>query len=255
MSVHSDDGDRSCDESAGGGDGWRRRLRTALRGAPTPVFALADTNLPAATVWAGSRIWVDTLRTAGLSAVEPCRVVVALPPSPALLQCITGLAFEGHSLVTVPADADPARLSAAVRSAVDGELGVVVAGSGSLWADWALSVGALPLVAEPTGAPVAPCGRRVTVERRRRRPRGARLRGVSSRAVAWEISDTAAWRALDRGRSAEHCADAVVVLECAPDGRDSWLRHWLPAWVASATVVYTGGVAGHAVELSTTPAR
>ncbi len=80
---------------------WRERVRHGLRGRPAPLFVFENAAIPAASVWTGSRLWVEHLRRAGLSAGD--RLVLALPPSPAWLMVFAACLWEGITVVPVDA--------------------------------------------------------------------------------------------------------------------------------------------------------
>jgi len=65
-----------------------------------PLFCFAEGVIPAASVWTGSRLWVEAFRAAGLSSGD--RIVVALPPSGAWLQVFVAAIWEGLTLALVP---------------------------------------------------------------------------------------------------------------------------------------------------------
>lgn len=71
-----------------------------LREAPEPLFVFEDCTIPGASVWTGSRHWVEAFRQRNLEAGE--RLVVDLPPGPTFLQVLVAGFWEGLSLVIAP---------------------------------------------------------------------------------------------------------------------------------------------------------
>lgn len=76
---------------------WRSRVRDRMRGQPIPLFVFGDATIPAASVWTGSRLWVEWFRGLGLTAGD--RVVIALPPSPAWLMVAVACLWEDLTIV------------------------------------------------------------------------------------------------------------------------------------------------------------
>lgn len=87
------------------GQVWRGRVRDRMRGKPAPLFVFEDATIPAASVWTGSRLWVEHFRAIGLNAGD--RVVLALPPSPAWLMVFVACLWE--DLTVVPVQPGPRR--------------------------------------------------------------------------------------------------------------------------------------------------
>lgn len=80
--------------------GWRPRLAGALRERPSPVLVAGDDVVPGASLWVGSRRWVDAFRAAGLRRGD--RVVLALAPSAAFVQVLVAALWEGLALAVAP---------------------------------------------------------------------------------------------------------------------------------------------------------
>ena len=79
---------------------WRSRIRDRMRGRATPLFIFEHAAIPAASVWTGSRLWVEHFRSAGLQAGD--RVLLALEPSPAWLMIFVACLWEDLTIVPVP---------------------------------------------------------------------------------------------------------------------------------------------------------
>lgn len=90
----------------------RELLHARFRGRSTPVLAGDGWATPAASIWAGTRLWVKRFRSLGLRAGD--RVVIASPPGPGLLMPLLACWWGGlaAALTDPPADADslPVRL-------------------------------------------------------------------------------------------------------------------------------------------------
>ena len=94
--------------------------RLRLRG--DPVFVFDVTTIPAASIWAGSRLWLNAAREAGLEPLDP--VVLALPPSPAFLQVVVASLWDGWALTLVEPGApmDPDLAPRVVIGEVQGDV-------------------------------------------------------------------------------------------------------------------------------------
>jgi acyl-CoA synthetase (AMP-forming)/AMP-acid ligase II len=95
---------------------WRAPLYAGLRDRPLPLVWTADGLTPAASLWAGARLWTRWLRARGLGPGD--RVVCALPPGPGFVMLLVAALWDGLTFVPVPPDAEPG----AVREAVDARL-------------------------------------------------------------------------------------------------------------------------------------
>jgi len=92
---------------------WRSRVRDRMRGRATPLFIFEHATIPAASVWTGSRLWVEYFRTASLKAGD--RVLLALPPSPAWLMVFVACLWEDLTIVPVPPSSSSSILEAMKR--------------------------------------------------------------------------------------------------------------------------------------------
>lgn len=87
---------------------WHNLLYSQLRDEALPALISNDTITPAASLWTGSRLWVQTFRD---STLEPGdRVVIALPPSTAFVQVLVAALWEGYTVALVPPHDDVAAL-------------------------------------------------------------------------------------------------------------------------------------------------
>lgn len=71
-----------------------------FRGLPAPLLCFPDGIIPAASVWTGTRVWLEELRQCGLQAGD--RIACALPPGPAFVMLFLAALWEGYTLVLVP---------------------------------------------------------------------------------------------------------------------------------------------------------
>ena len=83
---------------------WREWLYPRFRGQAYPVLVFPEGVVPAASLWAGARVWLDAFRAAGLGAGD--RVVMALPPSPAFVSVLLAAFWEGVTLALLPPAGD-----------------------------------------------------------------------------------------------------------------------------------------------------
>ena len=83
---------------------WRSLLYDRLRDRALPALIAEETITPAASLWTGSRLWLDAFRAAGLETGD--RLVIALPPATGFVQVLVAALWEGLSLALVPATAD-----------------------------------------------------------------------------------------------------------------------------------------------------
>jgi acyl-CoA synthetase (AMP-forming)/AMP-acid ligase II len=97
---------------------WQDLLYDRLHDEALPALIVDDTITPAASLWTGSRLWVQAFRDSALQAGD--RLVIALAPSTAFVQVLVAALWEGYSIVLAPADEDIASLLDAVdaRAAV-----------------------------------------------------------------------------------------------------------------------------------------
>jgi len=92
---------------------WRGRIRDRMRGRATPLFIFEYATIPAASVWTGSRLWVEHFRSAGLRAGD--RVLLALDPSPAWLMIFVACLWEDLTIVPVQPSSSSITLEAMRR--------------------------------------------------------------------------------------------------------------------------------------------
>ena len=92
---------------------WRSRVRDRMRGRATPLFIFEHATIPAASVWTGSRLWVEYFRTASLKPGD--RVLLAIPPSPAWLMIFVACLWEDLTIVPVPPSSSSSTLEAMRR--------------------------------------------------------------------------------------------------------------------------------------------
>ena len=79
---------------------WREIIYQRFRGLPAPLLCFPDGIIPAASIWTGSRVWLDALRASGLLPGD--RVACALPPCPAFVQLLLAALWEGYTLALLP---------------------------------------------------------------------------------------------------------------------------------------------------------
>jgi long-subunit acyl-CoA synthetase (AMP-forming) len=84
-----------------------------MRNRATPLFVFEHATIPAASVWTGSRLWVEYFRSAGLRAGD--RVLLALDPSPAWLMVFVACLWEDLTIVPVPPSSPGSTLGAVRR--------------------------------------------------------------------------------------------------------------------------------------------
>ena len=83
---------------------WKDLLYDRLHDEALPAIIADDTITPAASLWTGSRLWVQAFRDADLSPGD--RLVIALPPSTAFVQVLVASLWEGYSVALAPATDD-----------------------------------------------------------------------------------------------------------------------------------------------------
>ena len=79
---------------------WKDLLYDRLHDEALPAVIADDTITPAASLWTGSRLWVQAFRGADLSPGD--RLVIALPPSTAFVQVLVAALWEGYTVALVP---------------------------------------------------------------------------------------------------------------------------------------------------------
>lgn len=72
---------------------WRPLLRSALHGRPYPIVVAGERVTPGASLWSGTRRWVEAFRGAGLKPGD--RVVHAVEPGPGGLMVLAACLWEG----------------------------------------------------------------------------------------------------------------------------------------------------------------
>lgn len=83
---------------------WHDLLYERLRDEALPALISNDTITPAASLWTGSRLWIDAFRTAGLKSGD--RLLISLPPSTAFVQVLVAALWQGCTVALAPANAD-----------------------------------------------------------------------------------------------------------------------------------------------------
>jgi hypothetical protein len=73
---------------------WEPLLRDALAHCAEPVFSTPTTNIPAASLWVGSRHWARALRKCGLESNDVVCIDMAL--SPAFVQVLVACLCNGY---------------------------------------------------------------------------------------------------------------------------------------------------------------
>ena len=83
---------------------WHELFYERLRDQPLPALITDGTITPGASLWTGSRLWLESFRTADLQPGD--RLVIALPPSTAFVQVLVAALWEGYTVALAPPDAD-----------------------------------------------------------------------------------------------------------------------------------------------------
>lgn len=83
---------------------WHELLYDRLRDEALPALIVDEAITPAASLWMGSRLWVESFRSTSLTTGD--RVVVSLPPSAAFVQVLLAALWEGLSIAVAPPSAD-----------------------------------------------------------------------------------------------------------------------------------------------------
>jgi hypothetical protein len=220
-------------------------LRDAFRERPMPVFLAPDSMVPGATVWTGSRLWVDALRRQGLSADRPAMVAIALRPSVAFLQAVTGSLFEGHHVVFIAPGTRPPAAAALLlcfaedapsELALDPSCPSLFAGPGGPPAlpDEGLPVGPqsalAPVTREVSAVPAAS---------------GPRIRGIDEQGRSWELDDERALEVLSNSVDRIVPSSELHVTAAPWSGAEVWLSEWLPTFGTRASV-FVAMAGGHA---------
>ena len=93
------------DAAAGETDAWQGLLYNRLRDQAVPAFIDDNAITPAASVWTGSRLWLQAFRNADLQAGD--RIVIAMPPSAAFVQVLAAALWQRLTIALAPASASP----------------------------------------------------------------------------------------------------------------------------------------------------
>lgn len=107
---------------------WQDLLHDRLCDEPLPALIADDTITPAASLWTGSRLWVDAFRAHDLQPGD--RLVIGLPPSTAFVQVLVAALWEQLTVVLAPPHTDPASLLAPL----DARAAVTPDGGAHAWA-------------------------------------------------------------------------------------------------------------------------
>lgn len=83
---------------------WHELWYEHLRDRALPALIVDDTITPGASLWTGSRLWMQAFRNAGLTAGD--RLVLALQPSPAFVQVLVAALWESLSVALLPPNGD-----------------------------------------------------------------------------------------------------------------------------------------------------
>jgi hypothetical protein len=81
----------------------REFLYHSFRSQPAPLLAGEGFGIPAASLWAGARVWVARFRELGL--MEGDRVILALPRNPSHVMATIGAWWEGLTICPASGDA------------------------------------------------------------------------------------------------------------------------------------------------------
>ena len=87
---------------------WHDLLYDRLRDEALPALIADGTITPAASLWTGSRLWVQAFRASELRAGD--RLLLTLPPSTAFVQVLVAALWEGYTVALAPAGKDVAPL-------------------------------------------------------------------------------------------------------------------------------------------------
>jgi acyl-CoA synthetase (AMP-forming)/AMP-acid ligase II len=107
---------------------WQDLLHDRLCDEPLPALIADDTITPAASLWTGSRLWVDAFRAHDLRPGD--RLIIDLPPSTAFVQVLVAALWEHLTVVLAPPNTDAASLLAPL----DARAAVTPDGGAHAWA-------------------------------------------------------------------------------------------------------------------------
>ena len=79
---------------------WHDLLYERLRDEALPALIVDETITPAASLWTGSRLWVQAFRGSDLQPGD--RLIVALPPSTAFVQVLVAALWQGYTVALAP---------------------------------------------------------------------------------------------------------------------------------------------------------
>lgn len=94
----------SASSAEGASNPWHELLYDRLRDRALPALIADETITPAASLWTGSRLWLDSFREAGLQRGD--RLLISLSPSAAFAQVVVAALWQGVTLVMLPPEAD-----------------------------------------------------------------------------------------------------------------------------------------------------
>jgi acyl-CoA synthetase (AMP-forming)/AMP-acid ligase II len=83
---------------------WHELFYERLRDQPLPALITGGAITPGASLWTGSRLWLESFRATDLQAGD--RLVIALPPSTAFVQVLVAALWEGYTVALTSSDAD-----------------------------------------------------------------------------------------------------------------------------------------------------
>lgn len=83
---------------------WHGLLYERLRDRALPALISEGTITPAASLWTGSRLWLESFREADLQPGD--RLLISLSPSAAFVQVIAAALWHGLSIALLPPDQD-----------------------------------------------------------------------------------------------------------------------------------------------------
>jgi len=79
---------------------WREIIYQRFRGLPAPLLCFSDCIIPAASIWSGTRVWLNCLRELGLQPGD--RIACAVPAGPAFIMVLLASLWEGYTLALLP---------------------------------------------------------------------------------------------------------------------------------------------------------
>lgn len=93
---------------------WHELLYERLRDNALPALIQEETITPAASIWTGSRLWVQTFRATDLQPGD--RLVIAVPPSTAFVQVLVAALWEGYTVAPAPSTDDVSSLLSSLEA-------------------------------------------------------------------------------------------------------------------------------------------